>query len=152
MIIVLEVWASSQIVRIPPLLANGSYTGGTITMDMMNKNAPDYRRKFQIELGNRIRELRKEHGLTQEELSEAVNISPSFVGSIETGKKVPSLFTLLKIARKLKVSMQKLFMFEPETPIQERNLSELIDLLKSGGAEETKFLLSMAREHRKSYG
>ncbi len=53
------------------------------------------------EIGKRIRELRKEHDLTQEQLAELADISVDFLSLIETGRSSPSAQNLGKIAAAL---------------------------------------------------
>ena len=55
-------------------------------------------------LGKRIQSARKETGLSQEQLAEAIGKSPSAVSTIETGKRGASLETLIRIANALQVS------------------------------------------------
>lgn len=43
----------------------------------------------------KIKQIRKEHGLTQEKLSEKCNISWDYLSEIERNKKVPSLKRLI---------------------------------------------------------
>ena len=50
------------------------------------------------EIGKRIQKLRKEKGLTQEELAEHLNISTVHLGKLETGKRGCSLDILIDIA------------------------------------------------------
>ena len=59
-------------------------------------------------LGQKIKRLRKERGLTQVELAVIVNISPVYIGFIENGRRRPSLRTLERLARALKVSAKDL--------------------------------------------
>lgn len=54
-------------------------------------------------MGRRIKKLRKKAGLTQEQLAEKSNLSPSFLGHIERGTRVASLQTLVSICRALDV-------------------------------------------------
>lgn len=60
-------------------------------------------------LGRKIRKLRKEKELTQEQLAEQLRISTVYVGYIEQGKGRPSLKLLMKIARKFGVRVEDLF-------------------------------------------
>jgi len=62
-------------------------------------------------LGARIKELRKARRLTQEQLSEKINIDPKHLSRIEVGKSYPSLDTLERIARELGVEIKELFEF-----------------------------------------
>lgn len=58
------------------------------------------------DLGQRIRTLRRQHGLTQEELAEKAGISPSFMGHIERGSRIASLDTLVILCNTLKTTPQ----------------------------------------------
>jgi len=60
-------------------------------------------------LGKKIKKLRKENGLTQEQLAEQLRISTVYVGFLEAGKGSPSLKLLMKISRKFKVKVEDLF-------------------------------------------
>ena len=60
-----------------------------------------------IALGQRVRRIRKQKGLTQEVLAEQVGISASFIGHIERGSRIASLETLLQLCRALAVSPQR---------------------------------------------
>lgn len=51
-----------------------------------------------IEIGNRITELRKLKGLTQNELAEKARITQNNLSRIETGKYSPGLDILMRIA------------------------------------------------------
>ena len=46
-----------------------------------------------------IKMLRDEKGITQQDLADKLNMNRSLLSHIETGKVLPSMFTLLKIAR-----------------------------------------------------
>lgn len=70
----------------------------------MRKNA-----KLPKTLGKKIQKLRKMVGFTQEELADKVNISRAYMGYIEQGRNTPSLETLQKVARSLKVKLSDLF-------------------------------------------
>ena len=61
-----------------------------------------------VDIGKRIRRLRKRQGLTQEKLAEMVDISLSFMGHIERSSRVLSVDTLCRIARALSCSADEL--------------------------------------------
>ena len=52
-------------------------------------------------VGQRIRQLRKSKGVTQDYVSELAGITSGYLGQIERGEKTPSLSTLAKIANAL---------------------------------------------------
>lgn len=49
-------------------------------------------------LGRRVRELRRDRGMTQEALAELAGISISFVGHIERAEKLASLETIVRLS------------------------------------------------------
>lgn len=59
-------------------------------------------------VGNRIRAARRSKKLTQEQLAELVELSPSHVGVIERGVKSPNLDTFVAIVNALDVSADEL--------------------------------------------
>lgn len=61
-----------------------------------------------ILLGKRIKDIRKKKGMSQAQLSELIDKTPTYVSYIETGIKSPSLETLIMIANALGVSTDML--------------------------------------------
>lgn len=59
-------------------------------------------------LGKRVRELRKERGLSQEKLAELASMHENHVRRIEGGTANPSYVVLVKLARALKVTLPEL--------------------------------------------
>lgn len=59
-------------------------------------------------LSKRITELRKEQGMSQSQLSKALNVSPSAIGMYEQGRRVPSLEIIITMARLFNVSLDYL--------------------------------------------
>ncbi len=59
-------------------------------------------------LGITIRKLRDEAGMTQATLAEKADLKPNFIGEIERAEKVPSIDTVIRIARGLGVTGEKL--------------------------------------------
>ena len=61
---------------------------------------------------NYVKELRRERGLTQEELARALDVSRQTIISIERGRYVPSLPLALKIAAFFRCSTDEMFKLE----------------------------------------
>lgn len=59
-------------------------------------------------LGEKLRHLRKERGLTQQELAEKVMVAPSTIGMYEQGRREPDTTTLSKLSQVLHVSVDYL--------------------------------------------
>jgi transcriptional regulator with XRE-family HTH domain len=58
--------------------------------------------------GETVRRLRKQAGLSQEALAERADLSADFLGFIERGENVPTLTTILQLARALGVQPSKI--------------------------------------------
>ena len=65
--------------------------------------------KHHESLLNNFEELRKKAGLTQQELSEAAEVSRKSINAIENGVYVPSTVLALKIAKTLGCKVEDLF-------------------------------------------
>ena len=65
--------------------------------------------KHHQNLLNNLEELRKKAGLTQQELSEAAEVSRKSINAIENGIYIPSTVLALKIAKTLKCTVEDLF-------------------------------------------
>ena len=75
-------------------------------------------------LGARIRTLRAEQGLTQDELADRVGITRAYTSFIERGEKTASLEVIIGIAEILDVSLSELFLdVDRETPKELARLS-----------------------------
>ena len=72
---------------------------------MANKRAQrDPRREVLRKLGEKVRSLRHERGLTQEALAETLDLSVAYVSLIERGGRNPPYTTVVAIAHALGVS------------------------------------------------
>lgn len=62
-------------------------------------------------MGYRIKEVRKERGLSQEELCKRANVSRALLSDLETGKRtVTSTKTLIKLAKALECEVSYIFL------------------------------------------
>ncbi|MBT3249947.1 MAG: helix-turn-helix transcriptional regulator [Candidatus Pacebacteria bacterium] len=59
-------------------------------------------------LGKKIKQLRAEKKLSQEDLAEMTGVTTVYIGYIEQGRRVPSLKTTDKIARALGIKITDL--------------------------------------------
>jgi transcriptional regulator with XRE-family HTH domain len=72
-------------------------------------------------LGKRIRELRKQKGLSQEELGWKSELHFTYIGGVERGEKNCSIITLEKIAKGLEININDLF----DTPSNKIDINKL---------------------------
>lgn len=88
-------------------------------------------------IGARIREIRNTKGMTQERLSELMNINPKYLSSIERGLENPTLNTVLKLSDSLDVGLGDIFTnIEVEDPKKQKALINA--LLKRATDEQLK--------------
>ncbi len=63
---------------------------------------------------NRLEQLRKQRGISQEELAEALQVSRQTVGALENGRYNPSILLAFKIARYFGMAIEDIFLYEDE--------------------------------------
>lgn len=61
---------------------------------------------------NRLEELRKQRGIKQEDLANALEVSRQTIGSLENGRYNPSILLAFKIARYFKMNIEDIFIYE----------------------------------------
>jgi transcriptional regulator with XRE-family HTH domain/quercetin dioxygenase-like cupin family protein len=86
---------------ISPVAARRSATCSLVLYDARVSSIPP--------VGQRIREVRLQRGLTLRGLARAVGVSASLVSQIETGKSQPSVSTLYAITKALGISVEDVF-------------------------------------------
>ena len=59
-----------------------------------------------MELGGKIRQLRNQKGLTQEELAKRIGANKSYISRIEKGITVPSVATFYRIINALGLTIE----------------------------------------------
>lgn len=66
-------------------------------------------REILIKFGQRVREIRKEKNLSQEDLSYKADLHRTYIGMIERAEKNITLINIEKIAKALNVDIKELF-------------------------------------------
>lgn len=93
-------------------------------------------------LGSRIRTIRKSKGLTQEALSEMMEINPKYLSSIERGKENPTLNTLLSLADNLGVDLGEIFgVLQAEDPVASKEM--ILSVLDQADEKQLNVILRM---------
>lgn len=80
------------------------------------------------QFGQRVRLIRKSQNLTQEELSEMIDLDPQHFCKMENGTHFPSPKNLVKIADALNVEVQDLFAFNSSDKTLEKIIVEVKNL------------------------
>lgn len=66
-------------------------------------------KEFYVKIGLRIKELREQKGLSQEQLAEKASISTDYLGKIETNINNPGMIGFYKVIIALDVSFSEFF-------------------------------------------
>jgi ribosome-binding protein aMBF1 (putative translation factor) len=69
------------------------------------------KQKVSEKVGDEIRKAREKAGLSQEKLSAEAGFYRTYVGHVEVGRYTPSIYTLYKIAKALKIKVSSLIPF-----------------------------------------
>ena len=77
-----------------------------------------------VEFGQKLRQLRKEHNLTQKELASMIGVKNSIISFYEVGERLPSPEIIRKLAETLHVSTDYLMGVEKKESIDISGLSE----------------------------
>lgn len=64
---------------------------------------------LQIQVGLRIKELRAQHSLNQEQFAHRINMDRTYLASIEVGNRNVTLMNLAKIARGFDLTLSEFF-------------------------------------------
>ena len=92
--------------------------------------------------GNNLHSYRKLRGLSQEQLSEKLDISVKHLSTMETGKVFASAELIEKISMELNVSISALFYTPNEKSFDETDLAKITIILE----EETTKALNLVKE------
>ncbi len=101
--------------------------------------------------GNRLKQIRKEKGLTQKELAQLLGVSSGAIGLYEQNRRTPDIETIKRIAKILGVGPSY---FLEETPEKKftgdkrvyKIPAEYLDLFEPDNLEYIKFIQKMKKE------
>lgn len=71
----------------------------------------EIKRDILVNFGNKVRELRKEKGVSQEQLSFKADLHRTYIGMIERGEKNITIINIEKISKALEISINELMNF-----------------------------------------
>lgn len=97
--------------------------------------------EINIKLGNRIKFLRQQKGLSQERLAEAIDIATTSLSYVETGRGFMTLTTLEKLAKVLEVELYEIFQFST-IKTNEEMYNYLISKLEVIKTDDEKILMA----------
>jgi len=100
-------------------------------------------------LGQRLRALRKQRGLTQEEVGERAGVNPRYYAEVERGQRNISVGSLQKIADGLGLTLEDIFRFSVNralTEDEEKIVSLIILVLSKGSKKSTRRVRKVLQE------
>ncbi len=112
----------------------------------MKTTTPDLETVFFQELGQRIAALRKQRGLTQTALGEALGLGQTVIASYEIGRRRVPVSLLAPLAKALNISTVELLEVEPEpgkrgpVPKLQRQIEQVSRLPRTQQQFVSKFL------------
>tara|TARA_B100000315_G_scaffold93304_1_gene85855 strand:+ start:56 stop:364 length:309 start_codon:yes stop_codon:yes gene_type:complete len=95
--------------------------------------------------GLRVKELRKAKNLSQDMVSEGADISTKYLSRIETGKHLPTMNTLIKIAEVLNVELKDFFEFAHIEESTKELKDSLKGLIKEADHNKLRLLVKVGR-------
>jgi putative transcriptional regulator len=87
---------------------------------------------------NRLRELRQEHGLTQEQLAADLEVTRHTILALEVGRYVPSIELALRLAAYFDRPLEAIFWLDPEEASAIRGLAPALTRVESGSESEVR--------------
>ena len=114
-----------------------------------------------MDIGKRLRELRKDKGLSQRDIEDRTGLPKAYVSIVENGRTTPTLQMLVRWAEALDVELYQLFAVGHDKPVaaesperipvgaQERTLLGLFGQMP---AEDKSLPISLARQMVKRAG
>ncbi|MFD2046609.1 helix-turn-helix domain-containing protein [Ornithinibacillus salinisoli] len=104
-------------------------------------------------VGDRVRELRKKKGWSQEELSYEAGVHYTFVGKVERGESNLILESVVKMTKALNVSLEEFFStIDPSIGKEKSVLNQIILLLQNKSLEDQQRLYEIIQTVDKAFG
>lgn len=100
-------------------------------------------------IGLRIKELRQQKEITQQQMAENAKITPGFISQIENGRKKVSLETLLSICLALNVTLNELLTGNQITLDSDYN-KEYAELISDCDEYERRLLFEISKATQKA--
>ena len=98
-------------------------------------------------IGSRIRQLRTDRGLSQEQVALKAEITTAYLGMVERSQKNPTVMTVEKICHALGVSLVEFFAdsFQPNNDLDEVS-TQILHQLDGKSTEEKQAILAIIKQ------
>lgn len=98
-----------------------------------------------MEIGLRIKQLRKEHNMTAKELAKLCNTSQPVISKLENGNRSVDVLTLQKICKVFNITLSDFFSYDNLSETINSNLKELLNNAKSLTPEQLQSLNNLIK-------
>ena len=98
-----------------------------------------------MEIGERLRSIRKAKGLSIYKLSQDTGISQNHISDLELGRRKPSVETLKRLIVPLGITLSELFNEDTEVSILTENERELVENYRTLPDNKAENLLNLSR-------
>ena len=99
----------------------------------------------QIKVGSFLKDLRKEKGITQEQLAEELGVSGRTISRWETGKNMPDISLLVEIAEFFDVSIPEIIKGERKSENMKEETKEVVETMSDYAKAEKEQLIKSFR-------
>lgn len=99
----------------------------------------------QIRIGSFLKELRKEKGLTQEQMAEKLNVSGRTISRWETGNNMPDISLLMEIAELYEVSISEIISGERKSENMNEEVKDTADVMATYATSEKEIMIKSIR-------
>ncbi len=97
-------------------------------------------------IGQRIKHLRKNAGLTQEQMAEKAFMHSKYIGQIERGEINTTIETILRLSRALNVPLREFFNLPDKNQHKKKELLEISDALQDQSLPRLELIKRVVRE------
>ena len=97
-------------------------------------------------IGDRLRDLRRRKGLSQEKLGWKAKLHYTYIGAIERGEKNVSIITLGKIAKALGISVNEIFNFPMDIKAPDKLKASILKEIEKSDPEILKVTFNLVKE------
>ena len=102
---------------------------------------------------NRLEEIRKQRGIKQDELAEAMGVSRQTISSLENGRYNPSVILAIKLARYFGLNVEDIYreafnMEYSQMNVLKNDIKEKFKLAKATFSDDDKKIASLSEEDK----
>jgi transcriptional regulator with XRE-family HTH domain len=103
----------------------------------------DESKTLALKLGNKIRLLRNQRGLTLEQLALRCDMAPNFLGNVERGMRCPTVHTIQRVCNGLNISLAELFTDEDSSSEKAASIEHIRHAIEPLSVKQTEQIVAI---------